>query len=296
MTIMEALERAKALKQEARRRDSVANAELHAIPSDDSGSRAILHDVVRVDAGRVEPAPEQFAGLARVEFDTAACERNRVLLVDAPASEMAGRAAAAYRLLRSRVQHRSKGRKWSCIGITSAGPGEGKSLTTVNVALSIAREKQRAVYVLDLDMRNPSVLKYLGVQPPQELSAFFAEGVGHEQVLYATAVENLVIAGNVAPAIGASELLASSRLEELLVLIRRRSPDAMILIDLPPVTSTDEALVVAPRLDVIFLVVSEGVTRRDALARALHLLSDFPVEGVIMNRSSENFSGDYYSY
>jgi Mrp family chromosome partitioning ATPase len=70
----------------------------------------------------------------------------------------------------------------------------------------------------------------------------------------------------------------------------------LILIDLPPVLSTDEALVVAPRADAMFLVVAEGVTRRDGLAKAIDLLSDFTVGGVILNRSSEQMGGDYYGY
>jgi Mrp family chromosome partitioning ATPase len=60
--------------------------------------------------------------------------------------------------------------------------------------------------------------------------------------------------------------------------------------------STDEALVVAPRTDTLFVVVSEGRTRRDALKRALDQLGDFNVAGIILNRSSEDVGGDYYGY
>ena len=80
--------------------------------------------------------------------------------------------------MRGRVLHRFKGGNWSCIGITSPGAGEGKTVTTVNLAISIAREKQRMVYLLDLDMRNPSVFERVGVQPPRALSQFFTEGAG----------------------------------------------------------------------------------------------------------------------
>ena len=60
--------------------------------------------------------------------------------------------------------------------------------------------------------------------------------------------------------------------------------------------AVDEALVVAPRTDAMFVVVAELVTRRDALAKAADLLSDFTVAGVILNRSSEQMGGDYYGY
>jgi Mrp family chromosome partitioning ATPase len=91
-------------------------------------------------------------------------------------------------------------------------------------------------------------------------------------------------------------LLASTRLEELLQYVRGRSPGALVIIDLPPVLSTDEALVVAPRTDAMYLVVSEGVTRRDGLARSVDMLSDFTVAGIILNRSTEVLGADYYGY
>jgi Mrp family chromosome partitioning ATPase len=152
------------------------------------------------------------------------------------------------------------------------------------------------VYLLDLDMRNPSVCSYVGVQPPRPLADYFLTDIDPGEVLFATDIENLVIAGNLRPIPGASELLASGRLDELLTHIRRRSPTALIIIDLPPVMSTDETLVVAPRADAIFLVVSEGKTRRDLLERSANLLSDFNMRGVILNRSGENLSEDDYEY
>jgi Mrp family chromosome partitioning ATPase len=240
-------------------------------------------------------APIQYAELERIEFDASSCERNKILFTGAQLAE-AGRAAAAYRLLRGRVLHRAKASGWSCIGITSPGPGEGKTLTATNLAISIARERQRTVYLLDLDMRNPSALECVGARPERFLSQYFAEGLEADRVLFNTTVDNLVIGGNLEPVIGASELLASPRLDDLINYVRRRSPGALVIVDLPPVLSTDEALVVAPRTDAMFLVVAEGVTRRDGLARATDLLSDFTVAGVILNRSSEQLGADYYGY
>jgi Mrp family chromosome partitioning ATPase len=65
---------------------------------------------------------------------------------------------------------------------------------------------------------------------------------------------------------------------------------------LPPALSTDEALVVAPRTDAMVLVVTEGVTRREGLSKAIEVLSEFNVAGIIMNKSFENIGRDYYSY
>ena len=290
MTIQHAIERAKELRRVRESSDAMLRPER-------TNEQATSVSARQED---VQPLQEHEPGtphveLARLEFDPAACERYNILVSDEQLAQV-GRAAASYRLMRSRVLHRLKANGWSCIGVTSAGPGEGKTISTVNLAISIAREKQRTVYLLDLDMRNPSVLERGGLRPPRSLSQYFSDELAPHEVLFSTNVPNLVIGGCVEPVASASELLASPRLDELLNYIRRRSRGALIIIDLPPVLSTDEALVVAPRVDAMYLVVAEGVTRRDGLARATDLLSDFTVAGIIMNRSSETMGSDYYGY
>jgi len=290
MTIQDALERA---KQMHRTREASARAPVER-PSVASDAEMDSPAITRGEP-RVQPPPVRYPGLERVAFDHEACKQRRVLLTDEQLGEM-GHAAAAYRQLRSRVLHRMRGSNWSCIGITSSGPGEGKTLTAVNLAISIAREKQRDVYLLDLDMRNPSVFESVGVKPPRSIAEYFVGSVPVEQVLFATEVERLMLAGSHDSVRNASELLASPRLDELLAYIRRRAPEAVILIDLPPIISTDEALVVAPRVDAMFMVVCQGKTRREGLARAINLLGDFTLAGMILNRSTEALGGDYYSY
>jgi protein-tyrosine kinase len=290
MTIMEALERAKLLRKAQRESMGTSPDERRPAPLNATSTLAILPE-----GARVEPEPINFGALERIRFDTDSCERHHVLLSEEKSGD-AARADAAYRMLRSRLQHRVRMAKWTCIGITSPGPGEGKTVTTLNLAICVAREKQRPVYLLDLDMRSPSVFEYGGIQPPQSLARYFTGELSAEKVLFETSVGGLVLGGSREPVINASELLATPRLDQLLAYIRRRAPEALIIIDLPPVMSTDEALVVAPRTDALFLVVSEGRTRRDGLRRSVDQLADFNVAGIIVNRSSEHVGSEYYAY
>jgi Mrp family chromosome partitioning ATPase len=284
MTIQDALERAKRLGKERTDRDRVT-------PPSHNAQSTIAHEPVASRTIVVEKFPD----LEAIEFNSRICAENNILISD-DASAAAAHAAASYRLLRGRVLHRIKGSNWTTIGITSAGASEGKTTTVVNLALSIAREKLRDVYLFDLDMRNPSVFKKLGCVPSVPLTQYFTASIGPEHVLYRTNFEHLMIAGATSPERGASEMLASPKFDELLRYARRRSPNALVLVDLPPALSTDEALVVAPRIDSLFIVVAEGVTRRDALARTMDVLGDFSIAGIIMNRSSERLDSDYYGY
>jgi hypothetical protein len=239
--------------------------------------------------------PESRPVFDRIDLDAEVCESNRILLADSEKNHLA-RAEPAFRLLRSRAKNAIATGNWSSVGVTSPGPGEGKTVMTLNLALSFAREKQREVFVLDLDMRNPSILKYVGAAPTVPISDYFQGTARPEQVLMTTGIEDFIVAGNRDPIDGASELLAGQKLDELLAYIQQISHGALVMIDLPPVTSTDEALQVGSRVDAMFLVVSEGMTRRDSLARTVGLLSDCRVAGIIVNRSTENRGRDYDYY
>lgn len=219
----------------------------------------------------------------------------RILVPENPAATN-HRAAAAYRMIRTRLLHRTRSNGMKSIAITSPGPGEGKSLTALNLALSLARDPTINVFLLDLDMRNPSTCRYLGLRPPVELIAYFQGSRAASEVFFSLGSKNLAIAGSVAPTSAASELLGAGRLEALLAYINSLCPNAVIILDLPPLLLTDEALLVAPRVDATLLVVAEGRTRRDSLARAVHLLAEFRCVGVVLNRASESMGESAYYY
>ncbi len=229
-----------------------------------------------------------------VTVDGALCREQRLLLNDANESDSA--AVAAYRMLRTRLLHRARANDWRVIAVTSAGPNDGKTLTALNLALSMAREKSREIILLDLDMRNPSVCRVLGVQPPHELRDYLERGDHLRELFFSVGSDNLLIAGSTRPTKHASELLASPRFEELLRTLRQGAIDPVVLIDLPPVLLTDDALVVAPKVDAVLLVASEGVTGRADFAKALAVLSEFPIAGVALNRAAETTPGYVYSY
>jgi Mrp family chromosome partitioning ATPase len=232
--------------------------------------------------------------IRHTSVDRVKCREQRVLLHGPEERDSA--AVAAYRMLRTRLLQRARTNKWTTIAVTSAGPNDGKTLTTINLALSMAREKSRQVVLLDLDMRKPSVCRTLGVSPPRELRTCLELGDHMREPFFSIDDENLVIAGSTTSIEHASELLASRHFEELLAVIKEGIVNPVVLIDLPPVLVTDDALVVAPKIDAVLVVASEGMTGRAELAKALQLLSEFPIAGVVLNRASESTPGYDYGY
>lgn len=233
--------------------------------------------------------------LPSIEISASTCEQNRILIAESQQRDYPA-ADAAYRLLRSRLQNRLKQNNWFSLAIASPSQNDGKSITSLNLAVSIAREKQKPVYLLDLDMRNPSLCAFLGLQDMRPLPDYFLGHAKPSEVLYQTSFPNLIVAGAPYAVDGASEMLAGPRFSELLSHIRLRSPNACVLLDLPPVNVTDEALLVGPRVDAFLVVVSEGKTERKQLAQTLSSLGEFTVAGVVVNRSSESHTFEYNQY
>jgi protein-tyrosine kinase len=248
--------------------------------------------------GRAQQAlaidPELRLNAVKVPVNVAACREQRLLMANGGENDSS--AVASYRMLRTRLLHRARTNQWSTIAVTSAGANDGKTLTALNLALSMSRDKGREIVLLDLDMRNPSVCRTLGVRPARAISEFLEQGTDAKDLFFSIGSDNLLIAGGDLPAENASELLSSPKFAELLQVVKQGLVDPIVLIDLPPLLLTDDALVVAPKVDALLVIASEGSTSRAELANALQLLSEFPIAGVVLNRAEEAPRGYAYGY
>jgi protein-tyrosine kinase len=229
-----------------------------------------------------------------LRYDAAVCSQHHVMVPETD-ERMLQAASPSYRIMRTRILQRCRISNWSTLAITSPGPGEGKSITALNLAISLAREGNYDVFLLDLDLRNPSMCRYLGVKPKHEITDLFRGEVAAQDLFFSlSGIDRLSLAGGTVATSEASELLATGYLEELLVCIASISNNPLTLIDLPPVVNTDDALIVAPRVDATVLVVSEGRTARAGLERAVGLLADYTVAGVVLNQATESSGSEYY--
>jgi protein-tyrosine kinase len=216
-------------------------------------------------------------------------QKNRVLGLGPRTSN----ALSAYKMIRTRLLHVMRGNGWRKIGITSAGTGEGKSLTAINLALSLSREGNQNVFLIDLDMRRPRVAEYLGLRPPHGVQEFFEGHVAPEHVFFRIGAPGLAIAANTAQRESSSELLSSGKLTQLIEFALSQDSNSILLFDMPPLLLADDAIAVAPSVDGILLVACEGKTKRADFLGAYEIVREFNVAGLILNRSSE-LVGQYY--
>lgn len=221
--------------------------------------------------------------------------QNRILIESDPRQQAEG----AYRMLRTRVMRQMRTNGWRRLGITAARPGEGKTVTAINLALAIAAERAQPVVLVDLDLRRPRVSRYLGIGDNQaaNLSDYLEGRSGSlEQHIITLAEQGLHCILSTGSIDRSSDLLASPQGQAFLSDLAERLPDAILIFDLPPLLATDDPLVVAPRLDASLLVVAEGVSPREDVAAAAKLLAEFNLLGVVLNKSVERSDKGYYNY
>ncbi len=204
--------------------------------------------------------------------------------------------AEAFRSLRTNIQFASVDRTLQTILVTSALPSEGKSTVAANLAIALAQSGKRVV-LLEADLRRPSVHRYLNVPNRLGLSAMFVQPqVYLDGNLQGTRIPNLKVltSGDLPP--NPSELLGSERMYAILRQVREQA-DVLVL-DSPPVMAVTDAVVLAPRVDGVLLVVKPGNTKLSALQTAVEQLQRVGsnVLGVVLNDvQMKGFRYRYYS-
>ncbi len=205
----------------------------------------------------------------------------------------------AYKLLRTRVLQRLRDMdNANSLAISSPTPGAGKSLTSLNLALSIAMEVNKTVLLVDADLRRPSLHTYFGLEPRYGLGDYLVSGVPLEKMLINPGIGQFVLLPAGKPRHNSAELLASPVMEELVKELKQRYSSRYILFDLPPMLAVADVLAFAPYVDATMLVVEEGKSREDDIVHSRELLRDMNYIGAVLNKSHEGTkdSYSYYSY
>lgn len=200
----------------------------------------------------------------------------------------------AYKSLRTNVRFFLRGEGCKRICITSSAAAEGKSITLLNLAISIAEGGQR-VLLIDADLRRPALARLMVEKAAPGLTNILAGLVDARDAIRKDMYPNLDIlfSGDVPP--NPSELLGSEKMEELIETMSREYD--YILVDTPPVNVVSDACVVANLLDGVLILVRQGRSRKDAVKRAVANLQmtgakllGFVLNGVVLD------NGKSYSY
>lgn len=201
-----------------------------------------------------------------------------------------------YRTIRTNIQFASAANQQiKTLVITSSGPGEGKSTTSANLAVVFANSGQ-SVLLVDADMRKPTVHKTFLLNNSVGLSNVLSMDMNVKEAVQRSIVPNLYVMTSGAKAPNPSELLGSTRMDQLIGELREEFD--FIIFDMPPVATVTDAQIMASKTDGTMLVVRENVTRKDSLQKARELLTmvNANVLGAVYNGSTDANDQGYYYY
>ncbi len=204
--------------------------------------------------------------------------------------------AEAYRFIRSNIQFISADRPVKSIMVTSPGPGDGKSITAVNLGVAMAQAGFKTILV-DADMRRPVLHKILEMPNQSGLTDLLCSPqLNVDGLLRDCGVENLKVITSGALAFNPSELLSSQRMDQLLAGLNAMAD--VVLFDSPPALAVADAAVLSTQVDGVVLVINAGKTQRDAARRAIATLQQVgaKVLGGVLNRITDKRGRYGYDY
>jgi receptor protein-tyrosine kinase len=170
--------------------------------------------------------------------------------------------------------------------VTSSRPGEGKTFTSVNLALSIALEQDKTVLLVDADVLRPNVSRTLQISTPRGLTDYLStDKLDVSDIMYSTNVERLKLITAGKPHHLSTELLASDKMVDLVQEFASRYPDRIVIFDAPPLLGVNETSVMAGMCGQAVVVLEENKTKLDELDKAISLLPKDLAVGFVINKA-----------
>jgi non-specific protein-tyrosine kinase len=189
-----------------------------------------------------------------------------------------------YRVLRTKIMQRSEKDGGNTLMVTSAVPGEGKTLTAINLALTFAREFSQTALLVDCDLRQQQIHKSLGYYGTKGLADYLIDDEPMANLIVWPGIEKLTVISGGRTVDAGSELLGSPGMRNLAEDMKNRYPDRQVIFDVPSILTSADALSFAPLVDYIVVVVRAGHTSVRELQRALHMLPQEKIVGLVLNR------------
>jgi non-specific protein-tyrosine kinase len=208
---------------------------------------------------------------------------NRCIAINGLAPEI-----ESYKVLRAQIISHAQKNGGNTLMVTSALPGEGKTLTSINLALTFAKEFSQTALLVDCDLRQQKIHELLGYNVSKGLGDYLTNNESLENIIVWPGVEKLTVISGGQTVGGSSELLGSPGMKTLVQEMKSRYPERFIIFDVPSVLSSADALAFAPLVDFIVVVVrADGQTPAKDVQKSLQMLPQEKIIGLILNRKKE---------
>ena len=205
-------------------------------------------------------------------------------------------AAEQYQGLRLTIERIGRARSMQVISVTSPAAGEGKTLTSINLAGALVRGNEARVLLIDADLRRPSVASQLGLtDSPAGLADVLTDDNMHlAQVVHTIEPFKLDVVSAGTPRTAIHQMLRSPRLDAMLREARERYE--FVVIDTPPLLPVFDSALLAKASDGVLIVVAANQTPRKLLGEALNMFDPAKMLGIVFNRDARPLFGYYDAY
>ena len=205
--------------------------------------------------------------------------------------------AKPYEMLRTETLQAMDLNSWQVLGITSPTPACGKTVTAINLAMSIANQSHRAALIVDLDLQKPRIANYLGLPRETGVLAVLGGKRTLREVTVRATIEDIsldVLCCERAVQ-NSSSLMASRAMAALLKDIRREFQDRTIVVDLPPILTGDDVLSIGKHLDCVLFVTAVRQTTINQVKDCARYLETVPVLKTVLNKATVSHAPYYYT-
>lgn len=225
--------------------------------------------------------PPVYSESASIDLDPDIMRENRCVGFTAEGPEL-----DSYKVLRTKIQQVTQLKGWNTVLITSPQSGEGKTLTSINLALTFSKAYNQTILLVDCDLRQQNVHKRFGLNSPCGLIDYLVDDKPMKEVIIWPKIDQLTLISGGRTIQNSAELLGSPRMKDLVVEMKSRYDDRYVLFDAPPVLLGADTLALAPYVDCLIMVVEEGRTSMRAVQKAIRLIAKEKFLGFVLNRQT----------
>lgn len=226
-----------------------------------------------------------------VKLDPKLISENRIVCMfpDSPEIDF-------YKVLRTQILNRTRHKDWNMIMVTSVNPNEGKTLTSINLSITFAKQYNQTVLLVDADLMRQNIHKYLGFDSDSGLIDYLLGTQPLKDFIIWPGIDKYTIISGGRTILDSAELLGSPRMQSLIDEMKTRYKDRYIFFDTPPILGGADAIVLATMVDCVILVVEEGKTSMNDIHKALQLIPNEKFLGFVLNRQKKPMLTYYYTY
>jgi exopolysaccharide/PEP-CTERM locus tyrosine autokinase len=201
-----------------------------------------------------------------------------------------------YKIIKTKILQKTREQGLNTILVTSAFRSEGKSVTASNIAISLAKELTHTVLLVDADLRKPSLHQLFSIEPKMGLSDYLLNDAPLADLFINPGINRLLFLPGHLSIDNSAESISAPKMERLVQELKARYPERYVIFDSSPLIESAEALILADYVDGVILVVEAGKTQLPYIEKALELLKDRNLIGLVLNKGEIPESKKYYYY